>query len=255
MNTLRIPTKEAYAYMEVQYDGSPDEAFAEYKRLTDLIQGNEGEYTKIQTFTGETVLYNDDTHSYKTLDGKKLVSGSAYKKSLEAPFPKDMARKMGEKYEIPEKDVSDMWKLNSEVSTNFGTALHKGMELYRRFKNHKNEKDYFLAKNPAIKDIVLAFPELDSDGHSEIMVSDIKNLRVGQIDWLHILGENKGIVDDYKSDADIKKNLNGHFNQLSFYAHILIAHGWEIEKVRIWNWDFAEAKWVVYESPVLALTN
>lgn len=253
MNTLRIPTKEQYAYVEVQYDGTPDEAIVEYRRLTEIIQGVHGEYEKLITFTGETILYDRINHVYKTLDGKRLLSGSAYKKSLESPFPETMADKIGEKYGIPASDVRAMWKMNSEISTGFGTALHKGMELYSKYRKYKNEKNYFIAKNPFIREVVLAFPELEDECESEIMVSDIKTLRVGQIDRLAILGKKKGIVDDYKSDADIQKNLAGHFNQLSFYAAILKDHGWKIYKVRVWNYDFAEKKWAKYESVVLPI--
>jgi len=255
MNILRIPTKEQYAYIEVQFEGSADEALEEYRRLTDLVNGRQGAFQVINTFTGEQVLYDEVSHIYKTLDGKKMLSGSAYKRSLEKPFPLTMAKTVGDKYGMPEEDVRYMWKLNGDISSGFGTSVHKGLELYRKFRHHKNEKSYFLPKNPCIREIVEKFPELDAEGHSEIMVSDVKNLRVGQIDWLNVLHalEKVGIPDDYKSDADIAKNLKGHFHQLSFYAQILIAHGWTIPKVRVWNWDFEKKVWTVYESPVLDL--
>jgi hypothetical protein len=42
MTILRIPTADPYAYIEVQFDGTPDEAFDEYKRLTALVKGGAG---------------------------------------------------------------------------------------------------------------------------------------------------------------------------------------------------------------------
>jgi len=42
MYTLRIPTREQYAYIEVQMEGSPDltpiEVYDKYKELTQLVQ-------------------------------------------------------------------------------------------------------------------------------------------------------------------------------------------------------------------------
>lgn len=255
---LRVPTAEQYAYIEAEFDGSPEEAFAEYQRLTALVQGKqEGGFTEFKTFTGETILYNNETHRYTTKDGKPLLSGSAYKKSLEAPFSEMIAKTTARKYHIPEDDIRAMWKLNGACSTKFGDALHKAMELYRKYAHHKevltshkDVKEYFLPKNSTLRKAVLAFPDT-SPGHAEIMVSAVELGMVGQIDWLSTSGEKDGVVEDYKSDMDIKKNLAGHFNQLSFYAHILIHHGWTIPSLRVWNWD--GDKWTSYDSPVLEL--
>lgn len=41
-NILRIPTKEQYAYIETEFEGTPDEAVVEYLRLTSLVQGGAG---------------------------------------------------------------------------------------------------------------------------------------------------------------------------------------------------------------------
>ena len=42
MITLRIPTKDPYAYLEVQFDGGAEEAVAEYHRVTALVAGKPG---------------------------------------------------------------------------------------------------------------------------------------------------------------------------------------------------------------------
>ncbi len=251
MHTLRIPTKEQYAYIEFTVDGTPEEAHAEYQRLTRLVQGKtEDGFKKIETFTGEEIMYNEATHEYKTLDGKPLISGSAYKKSLEAPFPQDMAKKVADKLGVPVEAIEDMWALNSKTSTSFGTALHTGLELYRKYSPLK-AKEYYLPKNTTIREAVLAFPEKDVEGLCEVMVSDVKAGMVGQIDFLGYKKDDGFTVEDYKSDVSIEKNLAGHFNQLSFYAHILINQGRVVEELIIWNWDGKE--WKKYTSPVLEL--
>ncbi len=38
---LRIPTTEQYAYIEAEFEGTSEGAFAEYNRLTDLVKGIE----------------------------------------------------------------------------------------------------------------------------------------------------------------------------------------------------------------------
>lgn len=250
---LRVPTQEQYAYIEAEYEGSPEEAVAEYKRLTQLVHAKQGTFEKITTFTGETILYDCDAHRYTTLDGKPLISGSAYKKSLEKEFPPTMAKTIAKKYGVDEADIQAMWKANGFCSTRFGDALHKAMELYRKYGHlaeKLGEKEYFLPKNSTLRKAVLAFPD-KSEGHSEIMVSAVELGMVGQIDWLADAGAKVGRVEDYKSDMEVEKNLPGHFNQLSFYAHILRHHGWKIEQVRVWNWT--GDKWVAYDSEVVDL--
>jgi hypothetical protein len=38
---LRIPQKEQYSYIEVHFEGTPEEALAEYARLTALVKETE----------------------------------------------------------------------------------------------------------------------------------------------------------------------------------------------------------------------
>ncbi len=54
-NTLRIPT-DMYAYIEVEYVGTPEEAIEEYKRLTQLVKGGAGMPRKDFTAILDAVL-------------------------------------------------------------------------------------------------------------------------------------------------------------------------------------------------------
>ena len=83
------------------------------------------------------------------------------------------------------------------------------------------------------------------------MVSDIRNGRVGQVDLLVETKEKKGYIVDWKTDFSVKKNLVKHFNQLSYYANILIEHGWNIDRVEVHN--FVENQWDVHTSEVLPI--
>src|SRR5262249_1070679 len=113
-------------------------------------------------------------------------------------------------------------------------------------------KEYHLPSHPFLRKAVESFPLKDCNGLPELFVSDVKNRRVGQIDLLNIINENSriAIINDYKTDANITKNIAGHFNQLSHYAHILMAHGWQIPELIIWNYTDS---WTQITSPVLPL--
>lgn len=248
-NILRIPT-DPYAYVEVEFEGTPDEAIAEYQRLYKGLQAvPEGAFQEVLTFTNEVILYDPINHKYKTRAGVPLVSGSAYKKSLEKPFPLNhMAKAVAKKHGVPEKVVREMWQRNSEMSTNLGTALHKALEQYFKHNADGTEKNYHLPKHPFLRNAVLAFPRLHEQGYAEIFVSDVAKQRVGQIDLLLPEKDKTYTVVDYKTDGDIAKNLDGHFNQLSFYGHILTDKGYPVSSLEVWNYTDT---WEVYRSPLL----
>lgn len=222
--------------------------------VPEVVKVAVGTFVELETFTGEKILYDEVNHKYKDLDGNALVSGSQYKKSLEKPFPAElMAGKVATKYGISPQTVSDMWNANGLISRTFGTALHLAMEQWFKYRDSGCEdKEYNLAKHPFLRGAVLSFPLKDEPNvEPECLISDVANRRVGRIDLLTITGDKEGYVEDYKSDADIGKNLAGHYVQLSFYAKILIEKGWNIRGVRVWN--YAGNGWEVYESEVLII--
>lgn len=211
-------------------------------------------FVEIETFTGEKVLYNSDKHEYTDLQGNHLISGSEYAGSFEKPFDTQMlSGKVGTKYGVDSMKVADMWAGNSKISTTFGTALHLAMEQWFKFKDQAcDDKEYNLAKPSFLREAVKSFPLKDEMIRPEIVVSDVKNKMAGTIDGLWILKHPEGVVIDYKSDSDIKKNLPKHFKQLSYYAKILQNAGWSIGKVQVYNYT---DKWEMYESDVLEINN
>lgn len=254
---FHIPT-QTYGFLEIEGDISEiKEAEKLYNKYAEkplaFKEGLEhGLFVEMETFTGEKILYNEVDHIYKDLDGNVLVSGSQYKKSLEKPFPLDiMAGKIATKYGVEAQTIADMWKANGLISTTFGTALHLAMEQWFRFRHSScEEKEYNLAKHPFLRTAILSCPVRDEDGYPEVLISDVKNKRVGRIDLLVVTGDKEGYIVDWKSDADIDKNLAGHFVQLSFYSKILIEKGWKINKIVVGNYTDV---WAVFESPVLEI--
>ena len=215
-----------------------------------LVKNEVGEFEKLTTFTNEVVFFDKINHTYKDGEGNVLISGSQFKKLFEKPFPADIIiPKVASKYKVEEQVIKDMWKANGRISTTFGNAIHYAMEQYFKYKESKCEdKDYNVSNHPFLKKVVESFPDLDKDIVPELLVSDIDKKRVGQIDGMIITGDKTGTLLDYKSDGDIEKNLDGHFIQLSFYAHILMAHGWNITGLTVYNYV---DKWYEYERAVV----
>ncbi len=220
---------------------------------TPLKEVNKTAFQEITTFTGEAILYNANEHIYLDLEGNRLLSGSQYAKSLEKPFDKaKILPAFAKKNNVTESMVDNMWQDNSTLSKEFGNTIHKLLENWFRY---GKEVVYKQPKHPVLLDILTSF--LKEFGKyektiPEVIVSDIVNHRVGTIDLLVITDEKnkKCKIIDYKTDAQIEKNLKKHFNQLSFYADILIKHGWDVEKLEIWNYT---NEWKKYESPILTI--
>lgn len=232
-----------------------EKLFARYGEKGALAKNPEGIYARVKTFTNEDILYDTLNHKYKDLDGNDLISATTYKKKFEKPFNVvKISEMVAKKYGVPSDVIRDMWEKNSKISTTFGSAIHYAMEQW--FNHRKDicgDKEYHLPKHPILRNAIETFPDKDTEGYSEIFVSDVKNGRVGQIDRLHVLDAEAKIakVKDYKTDADLKPDkLKLHFIQLSFYADILKAFGWTIEGLEVWN--FTDS-WKVFESPVLNL--
>lgn len=205
------------------------------------------EPTVVETFTGDHLLYNPETHKYTTLKGEPLLSGSKYAEEFAKPFDRERllaltAKKLNQPIEV----VEAAWEIRGAMSRELGTAFHRALEGWFKYRGI----GYGVSHNPFLAQVVESFPLKDAEAYAEIMVSDLRLGLVGQIDLLVVTGEKRGFIVDYKSDAKVEKNLVKHFNQLSFYAHILIAAGWTIEKVVVYNYI---GTWTPYESPVLPL--
>jgi hypothetical protein len=211
-----------------------------------------GEFVERHTFTGDVILYDDKNHVYKTTDGKVLMSATQYAKTLEKEFDTELISGLSaKKYGIDQDDMKAMWRLNGEVSRSLGTALHKAFENYFLHKDVGTEKEYHMPKHPFLRAAVESFPLLGAEGWSEVIVSDLKRGRVGTVDRIVVLPDSKVCkIIDFKSDGDVTKNLPKHFNQLSWYADILVAHGWTVEGLEVWNYT---GEWTCHSSPVLPI--
>lgn len=251
--TAHVPCQQ-YGFIEIE---GTDKDLPKIEKLYNdyaeyPLSFKKGVYKEVLTFTGEKVLYNEETHSYTDLEGNKLISGSQFKKQFDAPFDKEkILPLMEKKYGIPASVIDAMWTANSKISTTFGNALHLTMEQWYTHNKNGTEKEYHLPKQIFLRNCIDTFPLKDMNVLPELMVSCVKKKMVGQIDGLVVTGEKEGYLIDYKTDASIDKNLVGHFIQLSFYARILQEYGWVVPFIEVWN--FTE-KWEAYRSEVIDVT-
>lgn len=216
------------------------------KPMTDNFAGG----VELDTFTGETIVYNDATHKYFDTKGNMLISGSEYAKTFTKPFNKEMLLpKTATAWKVSKDDLEEIWDLSGKVSTEYGTALHHALEIYHRFKDvgakiqeaKKLEDNYVLAKLPPVRAAVLEFEEkFGLNAELEVLVSDVKNLRAGRIDRLEILDEKKKVcrIGDFKTNYEMTdKKLETYQHQLSFYAGILQEHGWTVEGLDVYHYS------------------
>lgn len=251
--TMRIPT-QVYGFLEIE--GEPTDlpemeklhkAYAEQK-----LPFKKGTFVEMETWTGEKIRYNEESHEYTDLDGNPLISGSQYAKSKEKPFDKEVIiPKTAKKLGLSTSIIDAMWSGNGKLSRDFGSAIHLAMENWFRFRDHGTE--YHTPKHPFLKNLVESYPKKDAIILPEVMVSSLRNKMVGQIDGVEILNlvaKTCNII-DFKSDASVKKNLPKHAIQLSFYAMILEKKGWTVEHLYIENFT---DKWETYEVAKVPIT-
>lgn len=211
-----------------------------------LVSRSDG-FVKKSGLGGE-FLYNEAEHKYKTLDGKDMLSGSAFAKRYSRPFDMSgVSAKFAEKHGLEASEIVEMWDCKREVSTTFGIAVHKALEYYGKHAKTIKKTGGEFDIHPLIKQLVLDFYENRSaNAMYEVFVTDGE--RVGQIDRLVITGDKKCIVEDWKTNGSMSKgsgkmlapyddlkdtSLNHYRLQLSFYADILTKIGWTVEGLRL----------------------
>lgn len=222
-------------------------------------------FEKRTTFTGEEVLWNEADHVYTDMAGKVLLSGSKYADQHSPKF--DMAMilpKTAKAWGVDESVLKDIWKMNSDISLHWGSAIHGVLELLHKHVGvgeaiaTKKEllDNYVTPKQPHLRKVVEDFiTKFGLDALPEVLISDVKNEMAGTIDRLEILDSEKKVcrVGDYKTNAEMdnKKRLK-YQKQLSFYAQILINHGWTVTGLDLFYLDTTDG-WVKEEMEVLSL--
>jgi hypothetical protein len=248
--------------LKAQATAHIEEIWKQYgeRPLTNNNKGGE----VVKSFTGEELLYNDDTHSYYDMDGNRLQSGSYYASKLSKPFDKDGALiGSSNKHGVKKEELDKVWSLLGDTSREYGNAIHSALELYHRHhvlgakvaESKEEEVNYAVSKLPHLAECVQDFVEkFGADAEVEILISDVKNGRAGQIDRLEVLDKKKKVcrIGDFKTNHTMTEDkLKTYQHQLSFYAHILKAFKWTVEGLDIYHYD--GEKWTKTELEVLDL--
>ncbi len=217
----------------------------------------------INTFTGETIIYDDSIHAYSSLDGQKLLGASAYAKRFSKPFPKEsIINKLSKSWDMPAEEIEHLWSLNGEISNSYGTAIHTAMELWFRY-NKKGqhiaglkdlEHNYALPKNVYLRDIVLDFVATFGEivATPEATLSCVAKGMAGRADAIVHTGEKTCRVGDWKTNNEMSPDkLVGYQHQLSYYADMLKSAGWTVEGLDIYYHD--GKKWEIIPMEVLPI--
>lgn len=227
--------------------------------------------------SGTEVIFDPIAHTYHDRQGNRYLGGSTFASRYKAPFPgSTIAGKMAAKHGVEAQHILDMWKLNAEASTTFGTSVHAALQLYGEYlelsKSVKDGSDESaLTSNPVLRPIVEAFftDERKAErAYYEEFVADAATLSCGLIDRLVAEDDGSIWVEDFKTNASVEKPetilepfknvvpntaLGGYWLQLSYYARILITHGRAVKGLRVHHWT-VDNGWVTYEHPVVDIS-
>lgn len=193
------------------------------------------------------VMFDEKNHVYYDEDGVQMISGSRY----EAEYKPEAnlyfaAKSTAKKLNVKATDITDIWNLNGELSMEYGTLIHKGLEVY--FNNHELMVNMDKAKGQthtasnfmphAIGSIVskfvaLKYPEFASLCKAEVFVRH--GNRCGFIDLLETV-DGGVIVHDYKIIKELKiinyrvyGKLDNYTLQQNFYRELLEANGYTVK--------------------------
>jgi len=212
----------------------------------------------VKDIFGQKINFDELSHTYTNDKGQVYLSGSVYAKRFDKEFPADViSKKMADKSGVDQQHILDAWKAKADVSTGFGTALHLALENYAKYSDMAKtlDKPYDLHDHPVINKCVVDFfkGREKEIALTEALVIDHERRLAGTIDRLLLVDKKKKVcrVQDYKTNAEIKKKLAVYWHQLIFYASILQAKGWTVEGLDIFHWD---GEWHSYESEVLEVT-
>jgi len=195
---------------------------------------------RLKAFVGGEIDYDDVSHTY-TWDGVTYLSGSQYANSFRKPFDKQkIAQAMASKINADPAQIIAMWDLKSKASTEFGNSIHSALQLHEQYNGLATQlnKTTHSHDHPVIKHAVDSFLEAHKDERviSEALIVDHQAKRAGQIDRLLIVKRKVCRIQDFKTNADIEKELPHYWKQLEFYGSIMVAAGWEVEGYDIFHY-------------------
>lgn len=248
-----VPTQQ-YGFIELtDLPDNPKEVEAAYNRYAEHpISLKSGNRKLLKAFCGGEVYYDEVAHVYTNEKGEVYQSGSQYADTFRKPFDKQkIAGLMAAKIKANPEDIIKMWELKSQCSKDFGNAIHKSLQLHEQYRElaESLNKTTHSHEHPVIKNAVQSFIEAHKGEKviSEALIVDNEAKKAGQIDRLLITSRKTCRVQDFKTNADITKDLDIYWKQLEFYGSILEAGGWKVEGFDIFHYN---GSWTTYNKEV-----
>lgn len=267
--TVTEAMEEALGHMKALWDRTSSQPL-------DINRGqvSGGEILRCRV-SGTEVIFDPIKHTYHDRQGNRYLGGSTFASRYKKPFEGQLiAGKMAAKHGVEAQEILDMWALNAEASSTFGTAVHAALQLYGEYlelsKSVKDGSDESaLTSNPVLRPIVQAFFDEERRGqraYYEEFVANAAELACGLIDRLVAETDGSLWIEDYKTNASVEKeekilppfadvvphnSLGAYYLQLSYYARVLMAHGRIVNGVRVHHWT--GDGWKTYENPVINL--
>lgn len=223
-------------------------------KLVERLSGTEKPLTGAPVASGEVlgdgVLFNKDEHTYSK-NGLPYLSGSTFAHMFEKEFPKEtIAKKVAERDDKETEDVLAGWDSKGEISLQYGTLIHKCIEVWCKYGEEPN--------NEYLKEIVQDWREVFGDApmENELFIQDDTHQLCGVADAIsgvtlydwktgdihqkiqHTLGK------DFPNDR-----LSLYTLQLNFYLYICEQNGRKINKLVI-GWLNGE-HWEKVDVPII----
>lgn len=221
-------------------------------RALSLTPVNDTTFQQLTSFTGENVLWSEYLHICTDLKGNELLGGSTYASQFEKDFDSEnIAKTYAKKNDMDTQTVLDYWKSLADLSTDYGTSIHKALEHYSKtFKTFGHDKA--LPRQTHLREAVKAFLKVSDFKNclAEPLITDTEKGMSGWIDNLRFVGEREVIVEDYKTNtfnerkdyaSKFPPKLKGYHRQLNFYGTILENKGYKVKGLIVWHWH--EGKW------------
>lgn len=216
-------------------------------RALSLTPVNDTSFVEVESFTGEKVLWSEYLHICTDLQGNELMGGSTYASIGKTEFDSErIAKAFAKKNELDTGDVIDYWNDLKLISMDYGTAIHRAMELYNKHYKKIGHKEA-LPRVPHLREAVKAFLLVSDFGDciAEPLITDTKMGMSGWIDNLRFVGDKTVIIEDYKTNtfkdtnayhAKWGDNLKTYKRQMNYYGTILENFGYEVVGTTVWHW-------------------
>ncbi len=209
----------------------------------------------MDTWNGKQIKHDHVAHAYTDMEGNPLISGSQYGKQFAKDFPREkIAKASGLKHGVSPTEVINQWEMSGEISRDFGSAMHMGLEYYFLYRDNGCFK---LPNHNIINAIIKGCPVYGDtrQAFAEAMIANLELGHCGIIDLILVNEDNSISLYDYKFSYDIKKSLPSYNGQLNFYGELLEADGFTVRDLTILNFDGEWEKIPVSREPVIINTS